>query len=159
MIIDKECFNQRKGVGSGKLHCCEECFRYKWCVKGKNPPINYYEGALRLGMAVVGQVVLDYEKAFKKGWKNRLNYCDKWFRTTRTDILTAEQYNGSAIADALAIKCEKKYGKFETIYNREQKRIKKAIKELQMQVVLVETNDERKELNKKIRKLRGEKNL
>ena len=122
-------------------------------------PINYYEGALALGMAVVGQIAIEFERAYRRGHKNTLNFLEKSLRSPRTDIITAETYSGVAIADALQTKCEKRYGKFEIIYAREQDRIKKEIKTLRKEATTVKTNEKRKELNEIIRRLKGELNL
>ena len=153
MIIDRACMCNRK------LKDCEQCCRFNDCKDGKETSITNMGDALKLGMAIVGDVVTEYEKAYRKGHKNKLVHYTNWFKTQQTNILTAENYDGQAILDNLQFMCERNYGKFDDIYKASQERYAERIKTLNVELKKASTNRERKELKKKIRKLQGEKNL
>ena len=152
MIIDRLCAENRK------VKECEECYRYKYCMTGTEPPLINDKECINIGIMVVSDVVQDYEKSWRKGWKNQLDFCHRWLEGQRCNLLTAETYDGQAILSHLVIRCKKKYGDFNVIYERRQERLKKKMKVLKEQLLLADTNEERKKLKLQIRELNGEMN-
>ena len=153
MMIDRRCMQTRK------VRSCGVCCRFRECHEGQPLEIVNDKGALKLGMAVVLNVVEEYRNAYRKGQLNTMNRYAKWLRGQQANILTAETFDGQALLDHLEIKCQKEYGDFQVIYNKVQQRLDKQIEELKMDLKMSKSNEERKELKAKIRKLQGDKNL
>ena len=141
-----------------KVISCEECYRYKECYEGKTCEPNSFDGCLKLGYAVIGDVCIRYENCYKQGKKYACEYYKKWLCSQRPTILSAETYDGQALYDALEYKCRKKYGELDDVYKRRVENIQAKIKKYK-ELVAHETDIKQKnQYLQTIRKLRGDLN-
>lgn len=146
--VDVECYLNRRGVGRERIKDCTKCCRYGH--DGCNLPIQNDDGALKVGYQVIYFVCEEYIHAFRDCAKNRLSHAEKWLRSERPNILSAEQYDGVAMLENLQEKCEKQYGPFEVRYLQFQMEHKAIMRELKEQLKVAETPQKRKKIKKEI---------
>lgn len=152
MIFDKACAKRRK------VSCCGSCCRFENCRDKKPVDFVNYDGCLQLGYAIIGDVCVKYEKAYQQGKRNLCKYYKNWLCSTRTTLLSAENYDGQALYDALERKCIKAYGTLDSIYKKKCNVIEGKIAEIKKQIKLTVDVKEKQKLQNKISKLRGELN-
>ena len=155
MILDEQCFKNRKGKQSERIKCCNECLHYKYCKNGESKYFESEEGMYRVGCAVILDVCGDYESAYKSGARRNLQALEKWLRSELPNVLSGEKVDGNALADAIKVKCKKMYGDFEKIYEEVQATNKEKLKCLLLEQKNAKTQEERAELRRKIHKVKG----
>ena len=137
-----------------KVKSCDVCCHNKYCF-GDGLKEETTIGEIRLGLAIIYGATEEYESDWKHARKNKLAWLNNWFRSQMPTILSAEKIDGVALVEALEKRMIKKYGDFETIYQKFQAKHKKILKELNAKLKLADTPKERKALRKEILKERG----
>lgn len=151
MIFDQRCMKRRR------VDSCGKCCRFVNCRDNKKVDFNPYACA-RLGYAIVGSITEEYAIAYSKGKRNICNKLEKIIRNERTLLLTNEEYDGEAIADALIIKCRKEYGDIDDIWRAKEKSARKKISALKLKMKETEDIKDKHRILAKISAIKGELN-
>lgn len=149
MIIDYKCAMNRR------VKECNQCLRYKYCLSGEPMPLNNLRGCARIGFGIIADVCLEYQRAYRNGAKGKKEWCEKWLRSERPIILSAEQYDGVALLQAMERKCLKKYGSFEDVYNRVQLENNQKLQKLLAELKRAGSRARRKTISEEIAKVRS----
>lgn len=138
-----------------EVKTCEECLRYEECFKGK--VVDWHiQDMLRLANEIVVDIGNAYCECWKNGQKSQFYFYRNLLLTTYVQRITGNQTDGEALENILADRCLKKYGTFESCF---EKRIAKYTRLIAEQKdLLKKTRDvkKRKIIRNKIYRLEGE---
>ena len=153
MINDKKCMTRRA------VKSCEECCRYQDCKERKHSLFSYDKGCIELGYDIVIANTQQFKGAWKRGYKNTIQFLRNYFRGSIPAIITAEKVNGVYVLESLEQVCLEEYGTLESCHAKLEKKIKDKIKELEEQRKSATSRKKKFELQNKINEVKGELNF